>query len=480
MPCYSCLTAIIFCYKVSRLQKTIIFKRLHRRTMPENNPANSDCSIAVLTRFPDPGYTKTRLIPSLGSRGAARLQHRMTEHVLEQVVSVLPESQVQVFFQGGSKKTMRLLYGLNLQYHAQSPGNLGDKLYMAVRKAFSTGNSRIVLIGADCPGITPQILSRALHLLQTRQMVLGPALDGGYYLLGLRRTLGLSCARKLLTGIDWGTEKVLDQTVQKAGQIGVKPCYLQYLRDIDSPGDLDSPDIPCVKEQNPRISVILPTWNEDTQLGDTLDTINSPDNVEILVADGGSTDRTSHIAEQNGARFIQSPPGRSTQMNSAASFATGSVLLFVHADTRMPFLYEHLLRNIIRWQKVVGGSFAFGLDEYFPGSNLLCLLVNLRSKYLKLPYGDQAMFVLNDVFRSLGGFPDIPILEDLELARRMKRYGKITLLPVKVRTSSRRWKELGLLKTTWIHQKMLLGSLLGFSYHKLKRSYQRAVANKKK
>ena len=402
----------------------------------------------------------------------------MTANVLQQAVSVLPAHNIQVFFQGGSKQEMRLLYGFNFKYRVQAPGNLGDKMYAAFKNSFSSGKSRVVLIGADCPGITPEILDRALQLLKDRRMVLGPALDGGYYLLGLHNSLGLNQIRKLLTGIDWGTEKVLDQTVQIAGQIGMKPCYLQYLQDIDSPGDLDSPDIPYVKEQNPGISVILPALNEQSRLGETLDTLSSPDNVEIIVADGGSTDSTIPVTEQKGARVVQSPPGRARQMNLAAKSATGSVLLFVHADTQMPFLYEHFLRNCINRQKIVGGSFGFGLDANFPGARLLTFLVNLRSKYLKLPYGDQAMFVRSDVFQSLGGFPDIPILEDLQLAIKMKRCGKTTQLPVQVRTSSRRWKELGLLKTTWIHQKMLLGSLLGLSYPTLKRLYQRAAAKK--
>ncbi|MFW5971515.1 MAG: TIGR04283 family arsenosugar biosynthesis glycosyltransferase [Desulfovermiculus sp.] len=370
---------------------------------------------------------------------------------------------------------MRLLYGKDLSYRIQSSGDLGEKMYQAFRESWSTADSRLILIGADCPGLTPYTLGQALDALCSSELVLGPALDGGYYLLGVHRKLGLENIRELLRGIEWGGERVLAQTRDKAAALGLQPAYLHPAQDIDRPEDLQNLPQLQNREANPRLSVIVPTLNEQAHLEATLELLLEADNVQVIVADGGSTDATRRIAEAQGVQMVSSRAGRAAQMNSGAQAAVGQILLFVHADTKLPFLYEHMLRRAVLEQGRPGGSFRFGLDQHFFGARLVSALVNLRARYLGLPYGDQALFVRRDVFERLGGYPEVPIMEDVKLVRAMQGYGPMALIPAPALTSARRWQELGVLKTAWINQKVLLSSVLGLSLSRLQRSYREAA-----
>lgn len=191
--------------------------------------------LIIFTRYPEPGKTKTRLIPALGSIGAANLQQQMTEHTILQARELQKASgiSVEVRFAGGSLQLMQAWLGLDLVYQSQGEGDLGARMARSLAEAFQKSAEQVIIIGTDCPGLTFPIMTAAFQQLQTVDLVLGPAIDGGYYLIGLRRPIP-----ELFANIDWGTSKVLQQTVAIAEKYQVSHLYLPVLADVDRPEDL--------------------------------------------------------------------------------------------------------------------------------------------------------------------------------------------------------------------------------------------------
>ena len=216
-----------------------------------------------------------------------------------------------------------------------------------------------------------------------------------------------------------------------------------------------------------RISVIIPALNEAGCLRDTLTALGHPENVEILVVDGGSCDGTDDLAAAAGTRVLRSPAGRARQMNLGAAAATGDVFLFLHADTRLPCRFEQHVRAALRDPVVIAGAFRLHIDAPERALRLIEWGTNLRARWRHMPYGDQAVFVRATTFRQLGGFQELPIMEDFEFVQRLRRAGRIVIVPAEVSTSARRWRSLGPWRTTWTNQLIICGYLLGVSTERL-------------
>jgi len=219
------------------------------------------------------------------------------------------------------------------------------------------GAKRVLVIGTDCPEIEPSILAEAFEALSRTDVVLGPALDGGYYLIGLR--VNQPC---LFRGIDWGTENVLRQTLENARQLRCSVRQVKPLSDVDYPEDL----LACRRVPGAfadvlpgmragLLSIIVPTFNEERTIEHTLEPIAGLKDVEVIVADGGSGDATTDIARRMGICVVRVRPGRGRQMNAGAALASGEVLLFLHADTKLPGGFrEHVWSTLDRG--AVGGG----------------------------------------------------------------------------------------------------------------------------
>lgn len=221
------------------------------------------------------------------------------------------------------------------------------------------------------------------------------------------------------------------------------------------------------------ISIIIPALNEAAHLAATIQSAQSPTTCEVLVIDGGSCDATIAIAEAAGARVIRTEAGRARQMNAGAKVARGNILLFLHADTRLPQDFDWYVRQVLTQEKAVAGAFHLGLDGTQRGLRFIETMANWRSRWWQMPYGDQAIFLRADVFARVGGFPDLPLMEDFELMRRLRQQGRIILAPVPVVSSARRWLQLGVIKTTAVNQLLIAAYLAGVAPTTLARWYRR-------
>ena len=192
--------------------------------------------LVIFARYPTPGRAKTRLVPELGESGAARLQDAMTRQTLREATAFARRhpANVEVRFTGAAAATMAGRYGTGLSYVSQGDGGLGERLLSAAADAFHAGQAAAILIGTDCPALTAATLARAADALAAgSDLVVGPAADGGYYLLGTRRLVPA-----LFDGIDWGTSRVLAQTLAAADRLALSRVLLPTLGDVDVPADL--------------------------------------------------------------------------------------------------------------------------------------------------------------------------------------------------------------------------------------------------
>ncbi|WP_347245024.1 TIGR04282 family arsenosugar biosynthesis glycosyltransferase [Thermogutta sp.] len=222
--------------------------------------------LIIFTRFPEPYKAKTRLIPALGAEGAARLHRELTCHTLACVRELARNFPVAtaVRFEGGTSERMAAIFGNSFPYRRQGEGDLGRRLDRAFAEAFSGGAQRVIIVGIDCPEMTPQLVREAFDSLAEHDIVLRPAADGGYYSIGLRFQVS-----QLFTEISWGTEAVLTETLREARQLSLKVYQLKTLSDVDRPEDLAIwYRVRASSQTNatPPISVIVPTLNESADL----------------------------------------------------------------------------------------------------------------------------------------------------------------------------------------------------------------------
>ncbi|XP_048252850.1 uncharacterized protein LOC124136871 isoform X1 [Haliotis rufescens] len=466
----------------------------------------SRTNIVVFSRYPTPGATKTRLVSELGPGGAARAQRYMSEHLFSELTKFQsngdsPAPHVTVSYSGATEPQMdrwlqRRFAKMDVSWSPQMPGLcLGEKLAYAFRESFSQNHTYTIVIGSDIPGITTDILKEAMTLLHSpsTDVVLGKAEDGGYYLIGMQDSCkGL--VDELFKGIKWGSEEVFQQQAVACRRLNLKVHLLPtVLNDVDYPEDLPVLEakvgVPRSELKHPHWSVIIPTYNEADNIArtlrDLLRRVSSTDNIaEIVVSDGGSSDDTVQICQEFArsspvkVKVVSSKPGRGIQQQTGVMASTGSLLLFLHADTLLPQDFDVLSCEALATPGNVASAFNLDFDGLHPeyrkslglpvpgwltccGLKIVRPFANTFCNMTEDPHGDQALMMTRKMYDRVGGFDPVLLMEDYMLVRKLHKMGHVVTLPQSVITSSRRFETKGVFKTTFINRSVIMLYNLG-------------------
>lgn len=442
-----------------------------------------DGSICVFAKPPQAGDVKTRLIPLVGKDGAAALAEAF---LLDTWAAVCDLSWARAII--ASTGTFdRPLNQQAPEVWLQGDGDLGARLERILARALQ-GSSFALALGADSPGLPASHMERARLALAEADAVIGPCDDGGFYMLGLRRS-----PPGLLAGISWSQSNTFAQTLAKLEAAGLRVTVLEPWFDVDRPrdlarlrglialGDLCAPKTAevlnrlfAVKEEAvpPRISVIIPVLNEREHLPRALDALRGQTWVhQVIVVDGGSTDDSWEWLQcQNCASALSAPRGKGIQLNAGAKAASGDVLLFLHGDCVLPADAGQQICRIIKEQDAAGGCFLVSFGESPPLSlRLVAAGINLRTRLTGTATGEQAIFARRQAFEEAGGCPDWPLFEDVDLVRRIKRRGRFAVVRSRVTVSPRRHLSSGVFKTVLLAYGLRLAFWAGASPFTLKR-----------
>ena len=231
---------------------------------------------------------------------------------------------------------------------------------------------------------------------------------------------------------------------------------------------------PYLSSAVPAVSLVVPALDEAGTIARSLEPLQPlrGKGIEVVVADGGSRDGTRHAARPLCDRLIDAPRGRARQMNAGAGAARGGVLLFLHADTRLPSGWDRAVRDATGARGREWGRFDVRLDGPHPMLRVVERAMNLRSRLSGIATGDQAIFVTRDAFRAAGGFPDIELMEDVALSRALRARSRPACLRERVLTSSRRWERGGIARTIVLMWRLRLEYALGADPGRLARMYR--------
>jgi rSAM/selenodomain-associated transferase 2 len=221
-----------------------------------------------------------------------------------------------------------------------------------------------------------------------------------------------------------------------------------------------------------KVTVIIPTLNEEDEVAAAVESAFAAGATEVIVADGGSVDRTARFATGAGARVLLCEPMRSRQLNQGAHAALHDALIFLHADTRLPSGAVRAVEGALEAGAHFGG-FRLAFAEPARKLRVAAALINLRTMITRSPWGDQAQFVRRETFLRMGGFREIPLMEDYDLAIRMKQAGRSAFVPLTVTTSGRRFLRIGIFRTAWINWRTIIRFRRGANIDELSRSYRR-------
>jgi len=229
-------------------------------------------------------------------------------------------------------------------------------------------------------------------------------------------------------------------------------------------------------KNKPTFSIIIPVLNEARTINSLIEhlhTLHSNGICEIIVVDGSPEQNTVRAIKYNDIIAISAPKGRGRQMNAGAAIARGDTLIFLHADTQLPHNALNSIDQFLEENKFVGGAFDLGIKSHKLSLKIIAFGANFRTHFTHIPYGDQAIFIRRDYFNKIGGYKDIPVMEDIELMHRIKRLGgKIRILSDRVVTSPRRWEKEGVVYCTLRNWALSLLFFLDIPSQKLEKFFK--------
>ncbi len=436
--------------------------------MKENKEA-----IIIFTRIPIPGKIKTRLMPCYTPLECAQLHSYFLRDIVAECEKT--EKDIYIFYApDGNVKILKKVLGFEQAYSKQQGDNIGSRMQQSMEEVFQNGYEKCILIGSDVPGLKAKHLEESFRMLDEKDTVLGPTEDGGYYLIGSRKSIPEAFEES-----HYSQGEVAKATKDKLEAAGYTVARAEKLLDIDTPKDLL--DYGRKKECNftgkylrkkPKISVIIPIYNESAIIHNMQQELEKLEDCEILFVDGGSTDGTPSLIDEKYC-VISSEKGRANQMNAGAMASGGEILFFLHCDSKLPENPVIEIRNVMK--KVNWGCFGIDFQSYTLDLLVCKIVSNHRVKDRKIIFGDQGIFIKRKLFFEIGMYPKLPIMEDYQLSLTLKEKNeKIGMTKQRISTSSRRFegKFLNRIWVMWQMQRLRKMYRSGVSIEAISKRYR--------
>lgn len=402
-------------------------------------------AIIVFTRVPVAGQTKTRMMPYLNAAGCAKLHTCFLEDIKDACQGV----EADVFVCYTPKDLEERLYGIfgrEVSYFPQEGEGLGERMYRAIAYVLGMDYEGCVLIGTDIPEIRAEHLRLAFRVLEDQDVVFGPTIDGGYYLIGMKEP-----SRIPFEDQSYGHSSVLDNTITGVETHGLRAGLAATLHDMDTKEDLagyrermrenrvlQKTSTGKYLMRTSRISVIIPVYNEEKTIVQMQDQLRPYLNkCEIIFVDGGSTDGTLELLSSE-FKLLHSEKGRAKQMNLGARESHGDILFFLHCDSELPKDFLAEIRYVMKDHRAGCFGIAFHKKHFFLWT---CRVIsNHRIKDRKVMFGDQGIFITRELFFEMGTFPEIPVMEDYQFSLTLKEnHVKLGIAKHRIYTSDRRF-----------------------------------------
>jgi len=471
-------------------------------------------AIAIFLRYPQAGKVKTRLAAGIGDEQARRIYCKLLRRTLgiaADFKGTNADIEIILFCTPAEKReALTAMLPGPWQFAVQQGTHLGERMQRAIEQTLARGHRHVVLVGTDAADLQATDFADAFQALAAGCAVLGPAADGGFYLIGLNRP-----CPSALTPPQWGGPEVFGRTRDLLTKAGFEVRTGQERKDIDRPEDLDFLD--CQAFMRAKLSVIVPTRKPIEELSPLMKMLATglwPDD-EIIVSSSASQslpaiEQTTAKTRQNRAsssfpsfrrkpetRILQqlstpagavltadgncatnfasdhcvlivySPVGRGAQMNRGAQAASGDLYWFLHDDSVPPCQFAYHVRKLLT---LPGKSLGCFLLDFSPSNRTLDLIArwaNFRTVHFGRPYGDQGLFCRAEVFHHLGGFHKAFLMEDVDFVHRAKRLGGLMVIPEKLITSSARYLRKGVLRTSLHNHWTVFLHLAGIKDRKL-------------
>ncbi|HJW86192.1 MAG TPA: TIGR04282 family arsenosugar biosynthesis glycosyltransferase [Candidatus Brocadiaceae bacterium] len=408
------------------------------------NDLKTTVVILEFAKYPQPGHVKTRLAASLGFEEACRIYDAMAQKTHHELLKLQGQGEARVIVYADGADRQKISGWLRGAYDIwlQPDGDIGARLEYAFCKAFEMGFQTVMAVGTDCPGLTAEKIQEAVGQMKRFDVVIVPATDGGYVLIGTN-----AFQPDLFRQITWSSNQTLEQTLQRAKAKNMSVALLGPETDVDTVEDLKMVE----DTLNPQLSVIIPVLNDRHLLKETLHAfscVHHLGEIEVIVVDGGSTDGSGDVAAGFNAKVLKSAPGRSRQMSLGVRHARGRWFWFLHADCVPELETIRSLPGYLRTVDLRWGFFKQRISDPSPSFRLIELGNKLRGRIFNLPYGDQGIMVRRDLYFQCGGYAQVPFLEDAILSRCLSKTCRPTVINKTIKITSRHWKPLGPFFTT--------------------------------
>ena len=427
-------------------------------------------ALIIFMKYPEAGRVKTRLSREIGDEKALYVYQKLARRTLG-VASDFKHTHEKIdlflFYDPPERKIPFMKsYPGPWEFIPQIDGHLGHRMQAAFHHVFRTGYRQTVLIGTDIADIGERDIHDAFQALSVNRAVLGPALDGGFYLIGLS-----SMVDNVFNFSSWSTPSVFERTIDCFESAHIKVTTVNQRKDIDKNQDLQWLRHNAVFQD--QISIIVPFLNETGKIASLVDTLEAglwPGDEIILVKGGLPSERKSQGLSAHTALFY-APRGRGNQINLGAKMARNNLFWFLHADTSPPPNFGYHVRKLSNVPEVVFGCFELRFRPTNVYLDLISRWANLRTRHLKLPYGDQGLFCKRRIFEELGGFKKQFLMEDLDFVRNCEKLGKLLVVPQPIGSSSQRYLTKGLLRASLLNHLIVFLYFLGMDDKKLYKLY---------